>query len=328
MDRDRRLSLTGGAFALVSQAAFAVTVLSLSAQQGVFRPRYELVAYFDNVQGLLPGAVVRLAGTSVGQVRRVRLAVRDSGEPAVRVELRIDEAVRDRITADSAARITTVGLLGDQIVELSIGGVGGTPLADGDEIRTLEPFDLGQLVSKGEELLDAFQAIRSQGVDALGSIESLARNMNATVEDFQAGMGGRKLADAVGAFGEIATEVREGEGFLHTLVYEPAGGTALTELDRSLTSFANIMETVETGDGFIHSLIYGSATEQDVLFQFLEAGAQLNSILGKIDRGEGTLGLLLNDPTLYEELKILVGGAGRSTVVRTLINMATDEDGT
>ena len=48
-----------------------------------------------------------------------------------------------------------------------------------------------------------------------------------------------------------------------------------------------------------------------VVREALEAGARLNSILGKVDRGEGTLGLLLNDPTLYEEVKILVGGARR-----------------
>ncbi len=327
MDRERRLSLTVGAFALVSLGAFALTILSLSAQQGVFRARYGLVAYFDNVQGLLPGAVVRLAGTSVGQVRKVKLAMRESGKPAVRVDLQIAESVRDRITVDSTARITTVGLLGDQIVELTIGSVGAEPLGDGREIRTIEPFDLADLVSKGEELLDGFTAIRGQGVSALESIASLAQNMNTTVEDFQAGMGGRKLADSVGAFSEIVTEIRAGEGFLHTLVYEPSEGTAIADLERSFGSFANIVEAVETGDGFLHSLIYDEAAEQDVLFQFLQAGARMNSILGKIDRGEGTLGLLLNDPTLYEELKILVGGAGRSTVVRTLIDMATPEDG-
>ena len=59
--------------------------------------------------------------------------------------------------------------------------------------------------------------------------------------------------------------------------------------------------------------------------QVLEAGARLNSILAKIDRGEGTFGLLLNDPTLYEELKLLVGGANRSAVVRAMIRMATDD---
>ena len=60
--------------------------------------------------------------------------------------------------------------------------------------------------------------------------------------------------------------------------------------------------------------------------QFLAAGGRLNSILEKMDRGEGTLGLLLNDPTLYEEVKLLVGGANRSTVVRSLIQMVTPED--
>ena len=52
--------------------------------------------------------------------------------------------------------------------------------------------------------------------------------------------------------------------------------------------------------------------------------ARLNSILAKVDRGEGSLGLLLNDATLYEDLKILVGGAQRSTLVRALIRMAVE----
>ena len=91
-------------------------------------------------------------------------------------------------------------------------------------------------------------------------------------------------------------------------------------------SLANIMLEVETGDGVMHSLIYDAPAEQDVLMQFLAAGGRLNSILEKVDRGEGTLGLLLNDPTLYEEVKQLVGGANRSTVVRSLIRMVTPEE--
>ena len=42
----------------------------------------------------------------------------------------------------------------------------------------------------------------------------------------------------------------------------------------------------------------------------------------KVDRGEGSLGLFLNDPTVYEDVKILLGGARRSAVLRTLIGMA------
>ena len=65
--------------------------------------------------------------------------------------------------------------------------------------------------------------------------------------------------------------------------------------------------------------------EQDQVMQFLEAGARLNSILAKMDRGEGTFGLMLNDPTLYEEIKILVSGANRSGVIRTMIRMMSPD---
>jgi phospholipid/cholesterol/gamma-HCH transport system substrate-binding protein len=119
----------------------------------------------------------------------------------------------------------------------------------------------------------------------------------------------------------MVAAVRSGDGALHTLIYEPYEGSAISNLEATMGSLANIMLEVETGDGLMHSLIYDAPTEQDVLMQFLAAGARLNSILGKVDRGEGTLGLLLNDPTLYEEVKLLVGGANRSTVVRSLIQM-------
>ena len=55
-------------------------------------------------------------------------------------------------------------------------------------------------------------------------------------------------------------------------------------------------------------------------------GARLNAILAKLDEGEGSLGLLVNDPTLYEELQLLVGGANRSAVVRTLVRMLSESE--
>jgi phospholipid/cholesterol/gamma-HCH transport system substrate-binding protein len=310
MDRDRRLSLTVGGFALMALLALAVAILSLSAQQGIFQARYRLVAYFQNVQGLVSGAAVRLAGTQVGQVASVELGLRASGEPAVKVVLRVDEGVKQRIRGNSVAQITTVGLLGDQIVEISIGTADSPMLQEGAEIATRDPFDLPVMVTKGGEALDA--------------IQTLATNLNETLSDFQAGMGGRRLADSVAALGEVVAEVQEGEGVLHSLIYEPYEGSAVSNIEGSLESLENILEEVEHGEGVLHSLVYDAPAEQDVLLQVLEAGARLNSILGKMDRGEGTLGLLLNDPTLYEEVKLLVGGANRSTVVRTLIDMVTD----
>ena len=309
MDRDRRLSLVVGVFALASLLLLGVAILSLSSQEGVFRPRYRLVGYYDNVGGLISGAAVRLAGTRVGRVESVGFAERPDGTPAVRVVLQVDREVQERIRQDSVAAIATVGLLGDQMVEISMGTEAARPLADGEEIRTLSPFDLNVMVSQGSQ--------------ALESISSLARNLDAVVGDFRVGLGERKVASTFDSVADIVREVRQGDGLLHRLIYEPYQGGAVEKLEGSLASLDGILREVAQGDGLLHSLIYDDPREQHVVREALEAGARLNSILGKIDRGEGTLGLLLNDPTLYEEVKLLVGGANRSTLVRSLVNLVT-----
>jgi phospholipid/cholesterol/gamma-HCH transport system substrate-binding protein len=76
----------------------------------------------------------------------------------------------------------------------------------------------------------------------------------------------------------------------------------------------------------LHTLIYEPTSEQEVVVEALEAAARLESILAKVDAGEGTLGLLLNDPTVYEDLKVLLGGAERSLVVRSLIRLSTEAE--
>lgn len=48
----------------------------------------------------------------------------------------------------------------------------------------------------------------------------------------------------------------------------------------------------------------------------------LRAILAKVEKGDGTLGALVNDSSLHEDLRVLLGGAKRSTVVRFLVRQA------
>lgn len=53
--------------------------------------------------------------------------------------------------------------------------------------------------------------------------------------------------------------------------------------------------------------------------------AHLSSILEKIDKGQGTLGSLVNDPTVHEDLKSLLGGAKRNKLLKYLIRSTIQE---
>jgi len=312
MNENRRLSLVVGSFVLAALGALAVTLLSLSSQEGVWRDQYRLQAFYDNVQGLLPNAPVWLAGTRVGRVESVELATREDGSPAVRVVMLVDRGVRERIRTDSVSSIGTIGLLGDRYVEISMGTQRGEPLRDGGRIGTVDPVGLNTVFERGSV--------------ALEGITELSANLNGVVEDFQANVGGEKLANSMGALSSLMQEIENGDGLLHSLIYDQYEGGGVKSIERSLVTFESILEEIAEGEGVLHSLIYDRLTEQDVVLEAASAGAKLNDILGKMNEGEGTLGLLLNDPSLYEDLKRLVGGAQRSALVRTMVRLSTDEE--
>lgn len=56
-----------------------------------------------------------------------------------------------------------------------------------------------------------------------------------------------------------------------------------------------------------------------------QAVTRLNSILGKIDKGEGSLGALINDPSLHASLKNMLGGSDRKTVIKSLIRTSIEK---
>jgi phospholipid/cholesterol/gamma-HCH transport system substrate-binding protein len=312
MEDSRRLSLIVGAFVVVTLVVAGFVLLTLGSGSGLLRPRYRVVSYFENVQGLVAGAPVRLAGKDVGTVEFVTFAPLEGDLPPVRVVVQIDASVRERIRSDSVASIGTIGLLGDKYVEISMGTISGRVLQEGDEIVSMSPVDLNVAVVRGTEAID--------------NIASLTENVNRVLEEFGASMGGRKIAESFTALSEIVQEVQTGDSLLHSLIYDDYEGGGVESIERSLVILEGILGEVAAGSGLLHTLVYEPTSEQGVVLEVLEAGARLNNILSKIDSGEGTLGRLLNDPTVYEDLKLLLGGAERSLVVRSLIRLSTDED--
>lgn len=311
MEREGRLALVVGTFLIAVLAALAALILSLSSERGLFVARYRLMARFENVQGLLPGAPVWLAGKDVGVVETVQFEPIGAELPVL-VTLAIDPEVQSHIREDSIATIGTIGVLGDSYVELSVGSAAARMLVGGDVIRATSPINLNAAVEKGTRAMD--------------SVATLADNLNDVIVQFDAEQGSARVAGAVGAAGDLLVRVQEGPGLLHSLIYDDYEGSGIESAERSLASLESILGEIRDGDGILHSLIYDSPREQDLVMQAVSAGARLNNILEKIDRGQGTLGLLVNDPTVYDELQQLLGGARRSIVLRSMVRMAIDDE--
>jgi phospholipid/cholesterol/gamma-HCH transport system substrate-binding protein len=194
MERERRLSLVVGSFFLLALGAFAVMILSLSARTGVWARHYELEARFGDVKGLIANAPVRLAGKRVGQVKSVSFDVDALDRPGLLVVMQVDPSARERIRSDSVASIGSAGLLGDRVIEITLGTRAGEMLRDGDELASVDPLDLNVTIDKGARALD--------------NVANLAANLNTLVEEFDQESGGKRLAASVAALGDIIGEVR------------------------------------------------------------------------------------------------------------------------
>lgn len=147
---NRTLEVIVGLFMIAGVAALlflALQVSGLSPQSA--GDRYTLYANFNDSGSLSPRGRVSMAGVTVGTIESVTL---DKETFQARVALSIDADI-DNIPADSAAVIRTSGLLGDQYIDISIGG-------DMESLKPGDSFYSTQSAMNLERLISNFASGR------------------------------------------------------------------------------------------------------------------------------------------------------------------------
>lgn len=96
----------------------------------------------------------------------------------------------------------------------------------------------------------------------------------------------------------------------------------LANLTRLSENLASISTDIRKNKGILNELIYGKSGES-----LNRTMAHLEGILRKIDSGEGTLGSLINDPTVYEDLRSMMGGAKRSSILKYFMREFIEDGG-
>lgn len=310
---------------------FGALVTSLSSQSGFFRDTYSIKTSFSNVQGLVEGAPVRLQGRDIGLVSKIYFAP-GFGKKPVEVVLDIDRSVQARIRQNSTAAIRTMGLLGDKYVEVSHGSPPAEIIREGGVLKSTTPPDLSTVLDKGDEILT--------------NIVKISSSLDTFTAEFASEENRENFSRTFRSMRNIVEEVEKGDGLLHGLIYEPAPGGTLDNFSKAVNDFRWIMDDARNGKGRLGSSLQSLSTSADNLEDITtrlrsgpgmlheaiyaegkrslaenlnDAALRLNNVLTKLDEGKGTLGAFLNDPTLYEDMKIITGGAKRSGRVRRVV---------
>ncbi|PWS36981.1 outer membrane lipid asymmetry maintenance protein MlaD [Falsiroseomonas bella] len=153
--------VAAGGVVLLVAIAFLIFAVTNSGRGGISGPAVSLTAKFDRIDGLAPGADVRIAGVKVGSVTNQRI---DPQTFLAVLTMRVDGSLR--LPDDSSAEIASEGLLGGKFVSIVPGG-SDRILADGGQITiTQSSISLESLLGRF-----IFSMTEGQGSNAQGRQE-------------------------------------------------------------------------------------------------------------------------------------------------------------
>jgi phospholipid/cholesterol/gamma-HCH transport system substrate-binding protein len=286
--RENAVKFRVGLFVLLALLTFLGAVYALGARARLFEARYTIHADFTEVGGLVEGATVRLAGVQIGRVSAVNLPPHPGGK--VRVDLTIARRFSDRIRKNSVARIETQGLLGDRIVEITVGDASAPAVAPGEALASRDPADFGRIVAAGAETAK--------------NVAALADALRETADQINKSKMIESAATTVNKLGRVVDQVEQGRGWAHTLIYEEP--IALKRLNELIASTQTVIERVEKGQGAAGVLVSPESTASAK--RFVAAMDRLSAMVAEPEREQGLVPALLFDPkykALLDDLRVV-----------------------
>jgi len=282
---------------ILAYMSMKVGKLSLSRDKG-----YPVQVYFDSATGLALDVPVEIAGVEVGRVSKIELA-----DGKALVTLRINSGVK--ITKDAKALIRTRGILGDKYVELVSGSPEAPLIKPGERIvRTAPHTDLDMLMNTlGEVARDVRQLTASLanvvgGKEGETALRSIIQNMKEMVETLNQTVqeNNEDISNIIENLSDFSAKLKEiGDTNTDDIRVIVANVRRVSESLEGLVEGVNkISSKINKGEGTLGRLI----NEEETIDNLNAALASLKEITEKINQGEGTLGRLVTEEDTAEKI--------------------------
>ena len=256
-----------------------VATLGVMTDAALFRGRYIITSNVPNASGIRKSDPVQMRGVNIGRI--LGFTIGSQG-----VDMRLEIEGEYPIPKDSRIEIKASGLLGGMVAEV-IPGSSSEPAKWGDRIAG----------STGVGLFDKMDELAGEADKVAIRVQGLLSDQ--MIKDLQGG----------------ATGARASLESLQAILSEQRG--ELRSLSASLKRSAEGLERVTTGPELERTTkrLDELVGRLDGTQQALDRSSKsLQSILARMDRGEGTLGKLSTDDTLYRNASEATANLNKATV--------------
>ena len=272
---------------ILAVVAIAILIIGYSFLKGndVFSRDQTFYAMYNRVDGLTPSKPVLVNGYQIGRVSAMEL----QADGRIRTEFKVSRNYA--IPANTVAQLASTDLLGGKAIVFELGDAPAYA-QDGDELQA----------GIQKNIMEQVEPIQKKAEDIAAVLDSVLSSINNTInDDFQ--------RDFTRSVHSIANSLQNLEGItsqLDGLVVSERG--RISDIIANVSSITgNLKDNNEKISQVLDNL--NQVTDQVARANFAEtitsankAMADFQSITDRINRGQGSIGLLLNDEQLYQNL--------------------------
>jgi len=219
-----------GVFVAIGLILLIVGIFYIGKQKHLFSPVVSLKTTFKDIGGLEVGNNVRFAGINVGTVDNIEI----SNDTTVTVNLIIDKHVQKFIKTDSYVRISSEGIIGDKIANISQGSSHVRSVKDGEYIRSIEPLETDAIIANLKETGENVNIISGELAEVMYKVNHGNGTISRLIND-------STIADN---FGEMITSLKQSSKGLDQNIKVVSG------------QMTNILSKVNNGNGTLAKLIH------------------------------------------------------------------------
>jgi phospholipid/cholesterol/gamma-HCH transport system substrate-binding protein len=285
-----------GSLIIAALLVMTLAMYKLGQAADLFSSRYELVTFLKDASGLREGGSVTIAGQLAGVVKEIELLPVDADTNRnVKVRFEVNDNLRDQIRSDSRARLRTMGLLGDKVLEVSVGTPRQSALTEGDTVTSEATMDYEAIIAQAAGAVDDVVALTHDLRQLTGGIVRGEGTMgqlmtNRTLYD--------RLTATMGQLNATLARIQNSQGTLGRLIDDP---TMYNRLVAVLRSADSLFIAINHSQGTFGRLI----RDTTLYANMVGISQSADSALRMVTNPNGTLGKVLTDHQLYDQLNKL-----------------------
>ena len=295
-----------GIFAIIVIVVLSYMTFKVGGMPMIWEKGYRLYSVFDDVSGLDEQSRIKIAGVEAGLLEKIRL---ENGKAKLTLLIQPDV----KVYKNAVVSLRMSGLLGDKYIALSTGTADQPLLRDGDTIAQANPAaDIDALANRVTSAADQISEFTKNVNSIFGATER--QSISDSLQN---------LRDVTMSLKEISAENRVP---LRNVIAQLDKFTAALG-DKGpgvIDDISNVARNLnEKGPELIDNLNKASRELKEVIEEnryalkesignIQSASKSAGSIASKLEKGEGTLGKLMTDDTLYNSLSSVAGKAEKS----------------